>query len=274
MTIVSYLLCFYSWSPIYSSLPLFFFLTILLHLLPTISMPQHLSHSCSLALSVFFRFSSTFSGPNSQSFAWLLSFSPHNFLPFPSTHPYASNLVPTLSCHPQPFTSFLSSLSHPSLLLTFHLPPTPYSLPGLAAVCSNAFWPLPPSTHRHTQNLMWGQNRDETKERMNKTVELMVMVTAPRGPTLLIYNGGWAFKSRYSLGSLLTASLRSTLQWERDRDREIQMGREERWETRKQKTLSEIFLFPELGKILKHNSALDIFNVYIFSLKGGLPSGF
>lgn len=37
------------------------------------------------------------------------------------------------------------------------------------------------------------------KEWMNKTVELMGTVTAPEGPTLLMYNAGWAFKSRYSL---------------------------------------------------------------------------
>lgn len=248
--------CFLTFSLFTAALPFthhchFSSSTFLLHLPPTVSLPRHLSHSCLLLLSVFFLFllspALTLNLSLGCSNFPLITFSLfHLAIPTPQT----SFPPPSLAILSPFFSTILSSLSHPSLLLTFHPPPTPSSPPGLAAVCGNAFWPLPPHTQTHTKFNV-GQNRDETKERMNKTVELMAMVTAPGGPTLLIYYAGWAFKSRYSPSSLLTASLRSTLQWERessDREIEMEMEREERWETggKEQKTMSEDLL--EIGR--------------------------
>lgn len=122
-------LAFHGCSSSNSSLPFVFFLAILDHLLPGVSLPQksHKSHSCLLLLSIFFCFSSPCSCLNSQSFAWLLSFSLITF---------------SLLWHlpiPPPQTSFplslaiLSPLSSLSLILvtsfsTSYLSPSPYSL--------------------------------------------------------------------------------------------------------------------------------------------------
>lgn len=137
----------------------------------------------------------------------------------------------------------------------------------------------PLHTHRCTK-FNAGQNREETKEQMNKTVELMAMVTAPGGLTFLIYNARWAFKHRYRPGSLLTASLRSTLQWERHKTQVegMKMRKEEilvwrQWEREWVISFSFSFLLEKRPmcpwKLLIHNSPHISFYVYVFPLKVG-----